>query len=174
MKFNFKILIATIVLVNVCCISSNLIYYKDSSYFDKPNKMNKLYLFPITSVKFDRASRDFTEYHLLRDPLSIEETFLDHFNSEYMRMAKNNLNKNKITLIDSTFDVKYSADDTNQCESKKIYNKGKDNLFRVKIPKKKIIDSIGISCNYGLFITDVKLLQTSYYVPFVVPFPGVL
>jgi hypothetical protein len=93
MKFNFKILIATIVLVNVCCISSNLIYYKDSSYFDKPNKMNKLYLFPITSVKFDRASKDFTEFHLLRDPLTIEETFLDHFNNEYMRMARNNLNK---------------------------------------------------------------------------------
>lgn len=172
MKFYFKILFALFVVLNVCCAPSNLIYYKNSSYFNASNNFKKLYLFPISSVKFEKAAREYTEYHLLKDPLTIEDNFLRHFNTEYIKIAKKNVNKNKITLVDSIFAIEYSMEDTNQVESKEIYDKEKENLFRVKIPKKKIIDSLRIGCNYALFITDVKLLQTRYYVPIFFPLPG--
>jgi hypothetical protein len=89
-----------------------------------------------------------------------------------MRIANKYINKNKITLIDTTFSLEYSTDDTNQCQTQRIYDKKRENLIKIKIPKKKIIDSIGIKCNFALFITDVKIFQTSYYVPIFIPLPG--
>jgi hypothetical protein len=166
----FKLLFVAVV-VDLSC-SSNLIYYKDKSYYSADKEQKKLVVFPVTKVKFDDTAKAYTQYFLKKDPCSLEDTILRHLNHEYGKMALQYNKKRNISPLDTFFRIDRSMNDSSEYIQNQLFDKDKSRHIEIMVPKRQIVDSLGIRCNYSLCITGMMITQSRYNVPIIIPLPG--
>jgi hypothetical protein len=169
----WKFIVLFSVMLSLICLNcaSEICYFNDKSYFRKTEEVNRLFVCPVQSVDFEDSTRDYADAVLKMNYLAIEDSLLHHFNRALKGILKKNSHSSAVILVDSGKMDGFSFEDTNRCDRQKLYDK-KFGVLKVKYLKKMMLDSLGIACDYALYISDVKIFQTEYYVPILIPLPG--
>ena len=125
--------IQIIFLLLLCTCSSSLISYKDKSYYSIQNKEKcKIFICPISSIKFDDTSKSYVQYFLKQPPNAIEDTVLKYFNFQYNEIAKKHIKKKKALICDLKNITEISSIDTSQIEKYVISNKQNNSFLEIK------------------------------------------
>jgi hypothetical protein len=149
----------------------NGIIYKNQNY--KHIKEPKaIYLFPLQSLTFDDTAKAFAKYFSKQNDTSFESYGSLKCSNNYRRLGTKCFNRNVIKSVDTSLSSRIGSLDSSAFEIHKVKNAKTDSMLIYRIPRKQILDSIGISCPYIFIVSEFKIYLTSYSVPMFVPFPG--
>lgn len=156
-------LIAPIIMAMGCnCASSKSAADKDKSYY-AANKENKtLCLIPPLFVTIDDSAKSFARLKLKADPESLKDSVLTCFNAEYERIGKKYVKKN-IHIINDSMRIGQSALGSYFSKQKiqSLITNGKtSDSINTLLPKKEFLDSIGITTDYIMVVTELNVLVT--------------
>jgi len=152
------------------CAPNGIIYKNPDYKHIKEPKV--IYLFPLQSLTFDDTAKAFAKYFSKQNDTSFESYGSLKCSNNYRRLGTKCFNRKMIKSVDTSFYSIISSLDSSAFEIHKVKNEKTNSTLIYRLPRKQILDSIGISCAYIFIVSEFKIYLTNYSVPMFVPFPG--
>jgi hypothetical protein len=145
------------------CIPSYSVY-KDKTYYEHSWEKNNLLITQITGISEDDTTKAYLQFIFRKTPKSIEDTILKYMNIE-MRKLTQKYKQNQ------TIEVSNRLGSLLANENLKICNKKETMCMNICKPSKQQIDSLGIRCDYMLFVTGLNISHNPYQYGYLIPTP---
>jgi hypothetical protein len=172
-----KYLLLVILLFTVYgCAAPEFMSYKDNNYYVNRKSNKTLYMFPVSSITLGESDVGYTDPQAKQSVSKNRDSLMMLFNQAYYSLSKS-VKKCKISLINTPDPYSFKIRDTNAFFREEVFDRKYKKRIEVAIPRKCLLDSLGIKCNYLFYISDLHILYPTYlhstgipiFIPFVIP-----
>lgn len=149
-----KQLILFLLLFNSFYCSSSL---KDVNDLHNNNHSKQIYVCNLPDIIIDSSLINFYDKKLNVSVEDIKDSVSKYIGVNYSSLSRKCLKQKIAALCDSDIIVDIALIDSCYLNKIKVKNYNNTSKIFIKYPDKRYLDSIGIRCDYGLFISDITL-----------------
>jgi hypothetical protein len=118
----------------------------------------QIYVCPLPEIVIDSSINNFYEKKLNASVEKIQDSVSKYFNIQYDTLTRKCLLPKKAVLCNSDPNIDFSKIDRCYLNEIKITNKYySSKVSFIKYPDKRFLDSVGMNCDYGLFLSEITL-----------------